>query len=55
MNAARGGASLTLQDPTAPLAVPLYNRVPQLLGVLQDTDRYGFTFSVRAYDFHSRR
>jgi LPS-assembly protein len=35
----------TLQDPTAPPVVPPYNRIPQLLAVLQDTDWGGLTFN----------
>ena len=40
----RAQAFQTLQDPTAP-AVPPYNRVPQLLLSLQDTDWQGLTFA----------
>jgi LPS-assembly protein len=35
----------TLQDPTAPPTVLPYNRVPQIFGLLQETDWMGFTFA----------
>jgi LPS-assembly protein len=41
---ARAQAFQTLQDPTAPVTPP-YNRVPQLLATLQDTDWLGLTFA----------
>jgi LPS-assembly protein len=37
----------TLQDPNAPV-VPPYNRVPQILGTLRDTDWLGLTWSGTA-------
>ena len=37
----------TLQDPNAPV-VPPYNRVPQILGTLRDTDWLGLTWSGNA-------
>ena len=46
----RAGAQAfqTLQDPTAPPTVAPYNRVPQLLGTLQDTDWLGLTWAGTA-------
>jgi LPS-assembly protein len=35
----------TLQDPTAPPVVAPYNRVPQIFGLLQETDWMGLTFA----------
>jgi LPS-assembly protein len=41
---ARAQAFQTLQDPSAPQPAP-YNRVPQVLGSLQETDWFGLTFA----------
>jgi LPS-assembly protein len=41
---ARAQAFQTLQDPSAPQPLP-YNRVPQVLGSLQETDWIGLTFA----------
>src|SRR5579864_1876034 len=44
---ARAQSYQTLQDPNAPV-VPPYNRVPQILGTLRDTDWLGLTWSGTA-------
>ena len=42
---ARAQAFQTLQDPGSPPVTPPYNRVPQVLGPLQETDWIGLTFA----------
>jgi LPS-assembly protein len=44
---ARAQSFQTLQDPNAPV-VPPYNRLPQILGALDDTDWLGLTWSGNA-------
>ena len=42
---AQAQAFQTLQDPTVPRVTPPYNRVPQVLATLRDTDWMGLTFA----------
>ena len=42
---ARAQSFQTLQDPTAPPVTPPYNRLPQILGTLRETDWLGLTWN----------